>query len=169
MKLTERPDLDPQTTTIRAPRPSPPPPALEIVDPLTGEVIDREDADALIDAFERINEHAKEVYAAKTDVASAIADLTSGDAKTRRVKGQRRKAKVEMPSATWNQSKLKEAFNAYPQHRDDYLKIGSISPKLTPIKQMESTTGEKDFQMFRSLVLGAKREPTGAPRVTIEE
>lgn len=144
-------------------------PTQEFIDPLTGEVIDLTDADALIDCFERIKAQDSAIYVAKQIVQRAIANLSEGTAKTRRVRGHRRRAKVEMPDAGWDQSKLKEAYNAYPQFRDELLSISSLRVKLREFKKVVNEKGPEDFQCFKGIVQAAELPPSGTPRVTVEQ
>lgn len=141
----------------------------EIVDPTTGELVDLADADQLIDCLERIERRDSILYSAKLRVRMAIAALSEGDAKTRRVRGRRRRAKLEMPEANWNQGKLKEAYHSFPQFRDEFLSIASLRVKLREFKKAENESGPPDFSMFRDMVAGAEVPSTAPPRVTIEE
>lgn len=140
-----------------------------ILCPTTGEVVDLANADELIDCLERITKLDQTIYAAKQRVKSAIADLCTGDQKTRYVRGQRRRAKVESPSDSWDQPRLKEAWNSYPQHRESALKIATIGVKLMEFKKMEKESGPADFEQFRNMVAGAKKPSGAAPTITIEE
>jgi hypothetical protein len=139
------------------------------VDPIAGEVIDPTDADALIDFYESMKSLDSQIYVAKQLAAKALAALTTGETKSRRLQGQRRKVKIEMPSTTWENSKLKEAWNSFPHLRETYLRIGTIEPQLVEIKKLRNTSGPPDLETFKSMVFAAEREPTGTPKVTIEE
>jgi hypothetical protein len=141
----------------------------ELVDPTNGEIISRQDIDGLIDAFERIKAVNDVCYATLIQIRVALAALTEGTAKTRRVKGRRRKAKVEMPGDSWDQSQLKEAFNSYPQYRDDVLKIDTIGVKLREYAKLINTAGDESFTQFRDMVTRANRGPSGTPSVKVED
>lgn len=132
-----------------------------------GEVVDRDDPDALIDAYEKVRQIELAVDNLKSELRKAIAAKTTGEAKTRYVVGRRRKAKVEMPSDQWEQSKLREAWHSYPQFRDDYLRIGKVDPKLVEVRKLERSNGDAAFNVFRDMVLGANRGPLGLPTVSI--
>lgn len=142
--------------------------ANELIDPTTGEIVDLADVDQMIDAWERLRKHDAEIYAAKATLARALAALTVGDTKARRVQGHRRKAVVEMPGASWDKPLLKEAWNAYPQFRDTYLRIETIAPQLREIKKIRSTSGPKDFETFKKIVLAAERPATANPSIKVE-
>lgn len=151
------------------PAPTPTTPAAEVVDPLTGEIVSTTDADALIELWARLREIDAQIYAAKTATARALASLTTGDAKTRRVQGQRLRCVVEMPSTNWDNSRLKEAWHAFPRWRDTYLRISEISPNLREVNKLRNMSGPPDLETFRAMVLGAERESTATPRIKIEE
>lgn len=125
--------------------------------------------DVLVDLFEEVRTQEADLYDRKRALVAEIARRTEGDTKTRRLTGKDRTVKVEMPDDSWDQSILKEAFNAYPQHRDKCLKIGEINIQLREWKKIMNTTGEQDFNLFRDMVKSANRGPTGNPRVTIEK
>lgn len=139
-----------------------------ILDPITGELLDPADIDSLIDAYERIDARDKQHYAAKLAIRQALASRTEGDAKTRRVQGHRRKAIVEMPSDSWDQAKLKQIWELYPDLREQCLKIDSIGVKLREYKKLVNTSGTPEFQAFRDNVTAANKGQTGTPTVKIE-
>lgn len=140
-----------------------------IFDPSVAKYISPEDPDELIDAFERMDRYYREAARIRKELVLAIAALTEGDAKTRRVRGQRRRAKVTIASDSWDQSMLMEAWNSYPKFRDGVLKIASIRVGLREYKKIAGESGPKDFEMFRDMLTRANLGSTGTPRVTVEE
>jgi hypothetical protein len=140
----------------------------EIICPLTGEIVDTSDPDQLIDCFERLKEADAQIFDAKRRVQFALAALTEGDAKTRRVRGRRRRAKIEMPDNGWSQSILKEAYHAYPQFRDELLRIDSVGVKAREFKKAVNETGPDDWSTFRNMIASAEQPATATPRVTVE-
>ena len=102
----------------------------DIVDPTTGEIVDPTDADSLIDSFDRLKKQIDKLCQIKDTVRDRLVAMTTGDAKTRRVAGKRRRVAVEMPSDNYDNSILKEAWNSYPGLRDEYLRVERIAPKL---------------------------------------
>jgi hypothetical protein len=142
----------------------------EIVCPLTGEIADVKDADGLIDLFERLKEKNDAIYAAMLRCRTALSELTEGDAATRRVRGKRRAAKIEMPKVSFEQSVLKELWNSHPELAVEYLKIESIGVQMTPYKKLVNTTGTgADFKYFRDALTAACRGRAGTPSVTVEQ
>lgn len=139
-----------------------------ILCPISGEAIDRDDVDALIDGYERLATIDSRIYAAKLAIRSALAAKTVGDTKTRRVQGLRRQAVVEMPGDSWDGALLREVWDSFPTLREGYLRIGKIEPKLREIKKLAATSGTAQVDEFRELVLRANRGPQGVPTVKIE-
>lgn len=141
-----------------------------ITNPVSGAAIDTEDVDQLIEAFAILDDVNKRVYATLQQLRELIGAKTDGTAKTRRLVGQRLRVKVEMPDETWNNGQLKEAFNAYPQFRDAYLRIETVKPQLREVKKLKTMTivDNPAMELFRDIVLGANQGPTGLPKVTVE-
>lgn len=141
---------------------------IELVD---GEVIDATDPDAVIDAYEQIEALDRKVYAVKVQLKQALAVLSTGEAKTRRVGGKRRLVVLTMPSAGWNQSVLKEAWNAYPALRDELLRVDAIAVKAREFGKAKETSKPTDpaWEMMRNMIAGAETPPSGNPTVKIEK
>lgn len=144
-----------------------------ILDPITGELVDVNDADSLIDAYQRLDAHDKEVYAAKRAIKLAIAALTTGEAKTRRVRGESgRNAVVTMPDDSWDQSKLKEAWNSYPKFRDEFLAISELRVQMREFKKtLNTSSSDEAFSQFQKMLIAANKGPSpgATPSVKIEE
>lgn len=144
------------------------PEAPELIDPLTGEIL--EDVDSMIDSYERLKKHGDRIYAVRQEIARRLAEMTEGELKTRRLRGKKRAVKITMPDSYYSQPLLKEAWNSFPGFAPEYLRIDSIGVKKREVKKLEGTTGEKDFEMFKSLVQRANQGPgNGTPRISIEE
>jgi hypothetical protein len=142
-----------------------------LLNPLTEAIIPPDDVDQMIDAYQEMKCFGDRLYAAQIAIRTKLADITKGqtEAKTRRVQGRRRKAKIEMPSPGWDQSILKEAWNAYPQLRDQCLKIDTVGVKAREWKKLAETAGVPEVETFRDMIKAAVKPPTGAPTITIEE
>ncbi len=162
-------EIDTRETAPLAAPPQTPPTTCEIIDPLTGEVIDREDNDALISAYERVNRTYNKLKAVRVQLAIAMAERTvPGEKRTRRLAGHLRLAKIEMPGDYFAQDLLKEAWNSYPHLRDQYLRIAQIDPKLTEVKKLWETSGEPDLESFKRILAQARQPSTATPTITIE-
>jgi hypothetical protein len=145
------------------------PPTPEIISPIDGRCADPADADELIDLLESLNEIDSKVYATKIAIREALAKLTEGDAKTRRVQGQRRKAVVEMPGEKFEQSILKSLWESHPKFAHQYLRIGTIDVQVREYRKIINTSStEADFTYFRDTLTGANRGQVGTPTVKIE-
>jgi len=140
----------------------------ELTCPLTGEVVSVDDVDGLIDLYERIDAMDRQLWNVKRAVRESLAGLTEGEAKTRRVRGHRRAAKVVMPDDSWDQATLREAWTSYPQYREEALRIATFAPRLREWKKMVNTSGPPEFEAFRDLVGRANRGPVGAPTIKVE-
>ena len=141
----------------------------ELLDPVTQEIIDLNSLDEMVDAYRRLKPQMEKIQNSMYILRKSIGAMTQGETKTRRVRSDRYKVKVELPSTTFEQSMLKEAWNPYPIYREDYLKIDTIGVKRRELDKMRGTTGSDAFGSFRKMVLDAERESWQAPTVTIEE
>jgi len=141
----------------------------DIISPLDGEAIEPDDVDGLIDLYEQIDALDERLYTTKLQIREALAAQSEGDKKTRRVAGHRRRAKLTFPSDGWDNSILKEAWESYPQFRDEYLRINKIDPRVREVKKLIDTAGPPDLTSFRDMVSSAQREATSPPTVKIEK
>lgn len=139
-----------------------------IHDPLTGEQVDISDPDALAEAYVRIEATVRDMSAALRSIRRAFGDLSSGSARTRRVRGQRHRVRVEMPAPTWDQLKLKTAWIMWPKLAQEFIRIERFAPKLIEVRKLREETGAPEFEAFRNLLLDAEEEPTQPPRIFVE-
>lgn len=137
----------------------------------TNVCIDNSDPDSLIEAYAAYKEASDLIYSNLVNIRMRLAAMTEGQstAKTRRIQGKRRRAKLEMPSDGWDQSILKEAWNSFPQLRDQCLKIDTVGVKAREWKKLAETSGAPEVETFRNIIASAVKPPTGAPTVTIEQ
>lgn len=140
----------------------------EIENPITRKAVPVDDADALIELVDAVNEKLRELYDARDRAALALAEKAEGTGKTRYVRGYKRVCKVEMPATSWDNARLKEAWYAYPALADEYLRVERIAPRLREVEKLRNTSGPPDFEQFKQMVLGAEREPTAPPRIKVE-
>lgn len=164
--------IDTQRTEPLAPDVAPPDlitQEQELIDLLTGEILDRKDADALIASFERADRTYKKLAEQRRQIAFALAALTSGETRTRRVRGPVRQAKVEMPEQAYSQPILKEAWNSFPVLSREYLRIGVIDVQRREVAKLAGTSGPPDFEQFKRMLKSAECHSDAAPRITVEE
>lgn len=140
-----------------------------IMDPLTGELIDRENVDGLIGMYESLDKANKIIYATCCRIRETLAEKTEGDAKTRRVRGHRRVCVLEFPSESFEQRLLKEAWADFPDLRDEALKIDSIGVKLREFRKIKATSGGERFNEFRDRISMASRGCVGLPTLKVEK
>lgn len=141
-----------------------------LLNPLTDAII-QDDPDSLIDTYEELKTMSDRIYSVQVMIRRRLQEKTVGqtDAKTRRVAGNRRRAVLEMPSESWDQSILKEAWNSFPDLRDECLKISEIGVKLREYKKLVGTSGVAKLETFRDMVKAAQRPPSGVATVKIEK
>ena len=141
-----------------------------LMNPVTGSLIDLTDIDSLIRGCVDCKTLLDDLRCFEETLRRTLGGFTQGEAKTRRVKGKTLQAKLEMADETWDQPVLKEAWESYPKIRDNYLKIGTISVKKVEFNKLANmATDDPAFKQFSGMLKAALREPTGAPRVSLEE
>jgi hypothetical protein len=156
--------------TFLAP-PAPPAGEPDLCDPITGQVLDQGDADQLIDAYERAEEHSRTLYHYLLTLRRLIAEKApeEGPSRTRRVQGQRRRATVCLPADKWDQSKLKEVWHSFPDLAPQYLRIESIGIRAVEFKKLLGTGGPPNVETVKRMIVSANRGPQGLPTVKVEK
>lgn len=140
----------------------------EIMNPFTGEIIRLDDIDGLIGLYEGLDKVNKQAYAVMLRIRESLAARTEGDAKTRRIRGETRLAKLEWPAESFTQADLKRLWEEFPDVRDDYLKIDTIGVKHREYAKIANTSGGERFTEFRDGLTKASRGITGTPTLKIE-
>src|SRR4030095_1234891 len=120
---------------------APPDTQQELLDPTTGEIVDPTNVDDLIACYMRVAQKSGELYDLKKNLARRLYAMTSGDTKTRRLRGERLAVKVEAPDDEWDSSVLRAAWERYPALRDEFLKIESIGVRIREWKKLHGTAG----------------------------
>lgn len=139
-----------------------------ITDPTTGEVIDPRNVDQMVEAYARLDALHREVGEALRSIRSALGELSNGDARTRRVRGDHHRVRLEMPDPTWDQKKLRQAWDEFPKLAQEFIRIAQFAPKLREVKKAENESGSPEFTSFRDLLMSAKEPSTAPPRVYLE-
>ena len=140
----------------------------DIIDPLTGEVLDLDSIDALADAYQRITETMAALGPIKQAIAKRLGDMTEGEARTRRLRGETTRVKVEMPADSYDSGQLQSALNAFPKLGAEYLRIARVEPIRSEVKKLASESGGEAFKTFKGMVMAANNGQTGTPKITIE-
>jgi hypothetical protein len=127
--------------------------------------------DKLIDAYEHYDQAERDARNSRIQIAAALAARSrqTGGCRTARVRGERRRVKIEFPDDSWDQSRLKEAYYAYPQFRDEFLTIASIRVRLREYGKAVRESGPEAFETFKGMLVAANRGAKGLPRIVIEQ
>lgn len=138
--------------------------------PLTGEMAAPHNVDRLAAMYQRLEACNKAVYAAMCDIRRAMADMTEGDAATRRIRGKNCQVKVTMPAVKFEQSVLKALWESHPDLAHEFMKIETVGVKLREFAKLENMAGsDPAFVYFRDTLTNACRGRDGLPSVAIEE
>lgn len=139
--------------------------------PLTGELIDPTDIDALGDALIDINRCWDLLKVAKDSVVTAIAKHATEEGATRRVRGERHRIKLTMPKDHWSSSILGNVWgNAnYEKWSRQYVRPSGFAPNIREIKKLENESGGPKFEEMKQLIFAARSEPRGLPSVKFED
>ncbi len=142
----------------------------EIMNPFTGEVVRVDDVDGLIGLYEGLDKVNKQAYAVLCRVREKLATHAEGDARTRRVRGVKRKAVLEFQSESFHQSDLKALWTEYDgeSFREEVLKIDTIGVKLREYRKLINTSGDERFTEFRDKLTRACKGAVGLPTVKVE-
>lgn len=141
----------------------------ELIDPVTGEIVDTADVDQLCAALERTKDMRDRLSAFSAVLSLELKNKTTGELMTRHVRGREWTATVTMPSKSFDQSRLREIANSYPQYATEYLRIERYAVNLTPYKKLLNTaTDDPAFGNFKNMLTAAEREPTAPPWVKVE-
>lgn len=134
-----------------------------IMNPLTGELINTDDIDALIAAAIEVKSLLVELRFFGQNLRNKALELSEGDKKTRRLRGKTMTAKLENCGSVYPVgSILKEAWLSYPQYREQYMRIDNIALKLVEFNKLaQTTTDDKAFQSFKDML--ERAVSTGSP------
>jgi hypothetical protein len=137
---------------------------------LTPEWLQKTSNDHLIDAYENLHAQENKLRGMRIEIARTLASRAPSEtgAKTTRIRGERRRAKIEWPDDSWDQGLLKQAWHGFPDLRNQYLAIDKIRPQLIEVRKMQNESGPETFEAFKATVLSANRGPQGVPRIVIE-
>lgn len=141
-----------------------------VMNPLDGELISRTDVDGLCELMLKLEPLSKKLYAALCEIRRSLADLSEGDAATRRVRGKQHIAKIELPAVKFEQSVLKALWESHPELAHEFMRIDSIGVKMTEYKKLEGTASDDPaFIYFRDTMTNANQGRQGLPTVKIEK
>ena len=141
---------------------------MELIDPFSGYPVDCVNVNALAEAYDRAQDMERQLAGFRFLLAGHLAAMTTGEARTRRLRTDRHRIRIEMPDDSWDQKALKELWTDYPQSAL-YLRVARVEPKLREVKKLANETGAKQFEAFKAKLLSANQGPRGAPRIYLEE
>ena len=144
-------------------------PVSSIKHPFRGSEADVMDVDQLCEMLVKVQEEKGRLQACEWELRSALAMLTDGDAKTRKVVGSKYRATVTWPPDRWNQATLAELYATDINRSWNYIAVGSYKPQLKNIGRMEATSGNAEFEEFKSVLLNARQRATSPPSVKVDE
>ena len=144
------------------------------VDPITGEVIDPNDIDSLLEAHERYQEVMRSLRAWNQRVRQQCLALTSdgedsmSGPTTRRLRGSAYEGVLTLPPITFEQRALKELWNSKPELASEYLRIQSLSVKMREYKKLLNTTGDEELESFKAILKRADLGRVGTPTLQVK-
>ena len=136
--------------------------------PLTGEVVEPTDVDGMAEIYHRLDGQIRALQSVTYRIRGALGALAQSGGLTRRVRGERHRVMLTMPSPSWDQGVLKEVWRAHPVLAPQYLRVAKIDPIAKELKKLRAESGPAEFGAFRDLILSAEGPPTGLPRVKLE-
>lgn len=141
-----------------------------LTNPVSGEIVDPESIDDLISCYEQIDRFDKAIYAVKQRIKSLLLAKTEGDAVTRRVQGEKRIAKLELPAESFDQTTLKQLWEQHPELAEQYLRIERLAVNMKDFKKLRGTSSDRpELVAFRDALTAASKGRTGSPTVTVEK
>lgn len=143
----------------------------ELLDPATGEVL--EGVDSLVDALERAQLELSRLRAFEQSARIRLAAMAPSDDPeqvTRRLRGERRRVKIELPGLVFDQAILRDIVAQFPMSMTrPVVKVESYKVVLTEFKKLANESGPPEFEQFRLCLQGACKGRIGLAKVTVEE
>lgn len=132
-----------------------------------GQTLSAGDADGLIEAYERADAVYREARDCRAELAGALLALTSGDTKTRYVRGGKRRAKVEIGPDQWDQGALMRVWTEHPKYIAGVIRIAALKVVAAEFGKILKEDGPEDFREFRAALVAANKGPSSTPRITM--
>jgi len=141
------------------------------VNPLTGEVVDALDVEAMIAALSVVKQQIDDLKNYKVLLESRVSHETPGAAPTEHVLRGRWKATVKHPQPGWDKPKLKRIWAAYADnpHRETLLRIEGVAVNMRDFNVALKTSGDEGFTHMVDAIKDARTEPSGMPRVEVKK
>ena len=126
------------------------------------------DIDGMAIMLTNVKAEIAKLRATECILRTQLANMTTGDAKTRRLVGEMVKLKIEMPSDMWQQSVLKTLWVDDVEMSSIYLRVDRLAPNLREVKKLENASGNARFAEYKRRLLSARQASTSLPVVTVE-
>lgn len=141
-----------------------------VTNPLTGCIVNLDDIDSLILGCDEAKKQMQELRMFEQLLREAAWKKTAGSTKTRRLRGKKYQAKVEQGPRYPVGSILKEAYNSYPQFREQYLRIDSVKLQMREFAKLGGMTSDDPaFDNFRGMLVKAMENGSeGLATVSLE-
>ena len=127
------------------------------------------EVDELVNLYETMKQERDQLDFAIMQIRQTLQAMSVGDKKTRRIQGANRRIKLTMADDSWDQEALKTAWHDFPQYAENALRIERLAPRLRELNKWESMSGDRQFEVCKKMVLGARRPSTRPATITIEQ
>lgn len=139
----------------------------EILDPITGEIVALDDADALCESLARIQAESGRLRVAEVAIRHALGALVVAETRTAKIIGRRYEARIERPGSSWDNATLRRLWDEYPTARQ-YMRIERIAPAMREIALLRNSNGP-GVDPFKEQLLGAEKPSSAPPSIRIVE
>lgn len=143
-----------------------------LFNPMTKKPIDPNDIDGLIDGLAQVKKMMSMIYDHKDLIEATLCKHAEEfKTKTRRVQGEHRIARIEMPSDRQDNATLKRIAESrkfkliWPQ----LIRVSTYAIKMREFNKAKNTKGTEGWNAYRDAVKSAILEPIAKPRVIIEQ
>lgn len=133
----------------------------------TGEVISPDDIDLLLDIWNRCTKVKAACDASRTLIAKLISEKTpDSDKRTRRARGEKFEATIEMPGEAFDTKRLIHLWNTAPtEARDELLAIERVRVKKREFNKLETAKNPPKIEMLVRQIRAACIGEAGNPRI----
>ncbi len=143
-----------------------------VTDPVTGELVDLEDADSLIESLERVKEQIAKLSDYRRYVEDELVSRTPDQDRTERVVGMRRTVRVERPAPDYEPASLKRLWEKHhddnPREVEELLRVSAVAVNRSPLKKLLKADIQNPISKYLVQAISAAERPAGRAKVTIE-
>ena len=140
--------------------------------PDTGELVDLSNVDDVLRAIRDINDLYGKLRPCKAILCQAAEAMArkgmDGSSKTLHLEGSSIRAKVVLPSVSWDKGALKKLWTKYTALAETYLAIESVKVDAREVKKLANKYSNDELLMtFKDEIAAANRGEVGPARVII--